>query len=217
MNDIDRCKLEVLRVAIVDDHEVVLEGCRSFMLASGIGRVEAFSTAHALLDRLSTVGFDIIIVDVELPDMQADELIDAIRTRRTDAKIIAHTMHEEMWVANKLTEKHVDGVLYKTSRLDQLLQAIVAVHEGRTYYCPQFRHKQNELELQGGILSEREQEVLKEIARGYSTKEIATRLYIAENTVENHRKSLFRKLHVRNAAALVIQAITAGYLNPAEL
>lgn len=217
MNDIDKYKLHDLKVAIVDDHEAVLEGFRRFMETSGISHVETFITAHELMDRVRNALFDVIVVDVELPDMDAELLIDNIRTCQPKAKIIIHTMHEEMWVVHKITKKHVDGVLYKTAHLQQLLEAIVAVHEGRHYFCTVFKKKQNDYLVQNNILSDREQEVLVEIARGHSTKEIASLLFIAENTVENHRKSLFRKLHARNVATLIINAITAGYVNPAEL
>lgn len=121
-----------------------------------------------------------------------------------------------MWVVNKITEKKVDGVVYKSAHLEQLLEAIVAVANSSQYYCPQFRKSQKRLYLQNDIPSVRETEVLKNIAKGLSTKEIAARLFISENTVENHRKNLFRKLHSHNMAELIVKAIAAGYINPEE-
>ena len=217
MDGIDSSKLQRLVVAIVDDHEVVLEGFRRFMLDNGIGQVETFKTAHELLDRMAAVRFDVVIVDVELPDMDVVQLMDSMRLCQADVRIVIHTIHEEMWVVNRMMKKHIDGVVYKTSRLEQLLEAIVAANEGRQYFCPKFRKLRNVMEVQGHILSDREQEVLSEIARGKSTKEIADVLFISVNTVENHRRNLLRKLNARNVADLVVRSITAGYLNPAEL
>ena len=217
MNGIDSIKLQGLVVAIVDDHEVVLEGFRSFMLSSGVGQVEAFKTAHELLNRMAAVRFDVVIVDVELPDMDAAQLIDSMRSCQADVRIVVHTIHEEMWVVNRMVKKHVDGVVYKTARLEKLLEAIVAVTEGRQYFCPKFRKLLNIIEINGCVLSERELEVLHEIARGKSTKEISKTLFLSAYTVENHRRNLLRKLNARNVADLVVRAITAGYLNPAEL
>ena len=91
------------------------------------------------------------------------------------------------------------------------------MHEGRQYFCPKFKKSQSEIRLKKNILSDREMEVLQLLARGNSTKEIARLLFISENTVENHRKNLFKKLQAKNVATLLISAITAGFLNPSEL
>lgn len=213
----ERYKLQELSVAVVDDHEVVTEGLRAFLLQSGIRCVETFTRGVDLLKWLPLSRFDIFIVDVELRDMEAEQLIDRIRECQPDARIIINTMHEEIWVVNKMTEKNVDGVIYKSVHLDQLLEAIITVHEGRQYFCPKFKKSQSEIRLKKNILSDREMEVLQLLARGNSTKEIARLLFISENTVENHRKNLFKKLQAKNVATLLISAITAGFLNPSEL
>ena len=217
MTNIDRYRNEDISIAIIDDHEVVLEGFRSFMEKNGLRKVEAFTTARELINRVEFHHFDIYIIDVELPDMEASELIDHIREHHSDAKIIIHTIHEEMWMVSKMTEKRVDGVIYKTAHLEQLLQAITTVNEGRQYYSPKFKKSQKVLSLQNDIPSPREIEVLEAIAKGYSTKEIASQLFISENTVENHRKSLFKKLHAHNMAELIVKSIGAGYINPDNL
>lgn len=217
MDNMERYKLQELCVAVVDDHEVVTEGLRAFLLQSGIRCVETFTRGEDLLKWVSVSRFDIFIVDVELSDMDAEQLIDHIRECQPDARIIINTMHEEIWVVNKMTEKNVDGVIYKSVHLDQLLEAIITVHEGRQYFCPKFKKSQSEIRLKKNILSDREMEVLQLLARGNSTKEIARLLFISENTVENHRKNLFKKLQAKNVATLLISAITAGFLNPSEL
>ena len=217
MDNMERYKLQELCVAVVDDHEVVTEGLRAFLLQSGSRCVETFTRGEDLLKWVSVSRFDIFIVDVELSDMDAEQLIDHIRECQPDARIIINTMHEEIWVVNKMTEKNVDGVIYKSVHLDQLLEAIITVHEGRQYFCPKFKKSHSEIRLKKNILSDREMEVLQLLARGNSTKEIARLLFISENTVENHRKNLFKKLQAKNVATLLISAITAGFLNPSEL
>lgn len=216
MTEIDKYKLEGTSVAIVDDHELVLEGFRSFIVKNGAGSVAAFTTARQLLEAVSSRTFDVYIIDVELPDMDAPTLIDHIRAVRRDAKIIINTMHEEMWVVSKMTDKQVDGVIYKSGQLDQLLEAIATVMDGRQYYCSKFRRAQQRLQVQNDIPTQRELEILESIAQGCSTKEIARTLHLSENTVENHRKNLFRKLHAHNMADLIIRAIAAGYIDPEE-
>jgi DNA-binding NarL/FixJ family response regulator len=217
MTDFRNYRLENITVAIIDDHEVVLEGFRSFMEKSGVGCVKAFCKAQQLLDVMQQYRFDVYIVDVELPDMNVSDFIDRIRLVHPEARIIVNTIHDEIWVVSKLMEKNVNGVMYKTAHLEQLLEAIVSVSQGHRFYCTKFKKTQQRLQLQNDIPSQREIEVLRAIAKGYSTKEIGPMLFISENTVENHRKNLFRKLQANNMASLIVKAIAAGYLNPDEM
>lgn len=215
--DIRKYKLAELSLAIIDDHEVVLEGLKSYMLKCGTGRVDTFTTARQLLDGMSSHAYDIFIVDVELPDIDASQLIDEIRQRNAKAKIIINTIHEEMWVVRKMEEKQVDGVMYKSGQLEHLLQAVISVSEGKQYFCNQYKLNNKKLSLQNDTLSQREIDVLLKIAAGLSTKEIAQHLYISENTVESHRQRLFAKLKAHNMASLVVKAISCGYINPKDL
>ena len=217
MTDIARHRLEDLSIAIIDDHEVVLEGIRSFLEKSGIRHVEACTKASDLLARASAAQFHQFIIDVELPDMEATELIDALHALQPNSHILVNTMHEELWVVERMTEKKVDGVIYKSGQLEQLIEAISAVADGRQYFCAKFRKSQRRIEVTGEVLSNREQEVLRCIAQGCSTKQIAQMLFISENTVESHRQKLFRKMHARNMAELVIKAIAEGYIDPMKI
>lgn len=212
-----RYRLEELSAAIVDDHEVVLEGFKSYMVKNGMRLVETFKTARKLLDYLQFQHFDVYIIDVELPDMEASLLIDEIRRLDAQARIIINTMHEEMWVVRKMSEKKVDGVVYKSGDLGQLLEAVVCVGNGGQYYCTKFRQMSNRSDSQVGLLSKREVEVLQAIARGLSTKAIAQQLYISENTVETHRQNMFSKLKAHNMAELIVKAISCGYIDPKSI
>ena len=217
MTEIDKLRMTDITVAIVDDHEIVLEGFRSHVERSGVGEVAAFTTARQLLDNMEFRRYDVYIIDIELTDMDAPTLIDRIRAVQPDAKIIINTMHEELWVVSRMTDKQVDGVVYKSGQLSQLTDAIRAVMEGRQFYCTKFKRSQQRLQLQNDLPTPRELQVLEAIARGLSTKEIAHSLYISENTVENHRKSLFRKLQAHNMADLIVRSIASGYINPEEM
>lgn len=209
--------LEDISIAIVDDHEVVLEGYRSFLVKKGIKDTEAFNKGKSLLNRVRAKHFDLYIVDVELPDIDAYSLIDEIRMLQPDAKFVINTIHDEPWTVSKLTSKNVDGVVYKSGNLSQLINAMEAVVYGNQYYCGKFKETQQHLRLQNDIPSGRELDILYSIAEGLSTKQISQKLYISENTVENHRKSLFRKLQAKNMADLIVKALAAGYLDLGRL
>ena len=217
MADLGRYRFEGISVAIIDDHEVVLEGLRSFLSKGGISHVETFCKPQPLLDRIHAHPFTVYIVDVELPDMDASELIDQIRDLHPEAKIIINTMHDELWVVSKMTEKKVDGVIYKSGQLNQLLEAIEVVANGQQYFCRKFKQSQEQIRVSHNVLTAREIEVLQEIAKGYPTKLIGPRLFISENTVETHRQALFTKLKAHNMADLIVKAIAAGYINPDEI
>lgn len=211
--DIENNRLKNISVAVVDDHEVVLEGYKSFLLKHGVGNVEAFTSATEILKRTPDHSFDVYILDVELPDLNVSALIENIREQQPKAKILINTIHEEMWVVNRMIENKVDGVMYKTIHLDQLLEAIIAVLDGQKFYCPKFQESMNKLQMQNVVLTKREIDVVRSIAMGLSTKEIAHQLFISENTVESHRQKIFEKLGVRNMAELIVKAIADGYIN----
>lgn len=219
MNNEEKRKpsLEDTSIAIVDDHDVVLEGYKSFFAKNSINNVETFSRAQQLLDRVSMVHFDIYIVDVELPDMDAYTLIDKIREIHPQARFVINTIHDEPWTVSRLAQKNVNGVVYKSGNLNQLINAVEAVLYGQEYFCGDFKKTRNRIEVQNDNLTKREQDVLNYISRGLSTKEIAHELFLSENTVENHRKSIFRKMQVKNVVELMVKAISMGYIDPKDL
>jgi DNA-binding NarL/FixJ family response regulator len=204
--------LKGLSVAVIDDHEVVLEGLRSYLSGHGVGHLDAFSRASQLLDSIRTNSYEVFVIDVELPDINVETLIDNIREGQPGARIIVNTMHEELWVVNKMAEKKVDGVVYKDGQLSQLLEAIVSVVGGQPYFCRKFQRSLEWSKLQGDVLTKREVEVVQAIAQGLPTKEIAGRLFISENTVESHRQKIMEKMRSRNVAELIVKAIAAGYI-----
>lgn len=210
---IENIDLAGLRIAVIDDHNLVLEGVRSLLARNGMTNVELFRSAAALTDVLRTRPYDIYIVDVELPDMDGFLLIDAIREVWPKARIIVSTIHDELWTVRKLVERNVDGIVYKSLDMSLVVEAIHDVMSGERYYCGEVKAALRMMDNGIDHPSQREMEVLNAIANGFTSKEIAARLFISENTVEAHRKSLFTKLEARNIADLVMKAIKRGYIS----
>lgn len=209
-------RLRDLSVAIVDDHALVLEGFKSLLNKHGVNDVVTFSKAAELMDILPAHGFDVYIVDIGMPDVNGFVLIDAIRERYADARIIVNTIHEEIWLIRRMLDRDVNAILYKTTDFSRVIEAIVTVLNGERYFCPEYRKTLKRLDIGNDIPSLREIEVLRDIARGYTSKEIASHLFVSENTVESHRKSLFSKLKARNIADLVMKAVAMGYIMPSD-
>ncbi len=206
-----------LSIAIIDDHEAILEGINSFLKKQGIGRVDVFTSPEGLSDAMSSTRYDVYVIDVELKEDTGLSLIGMIRAKDAEAKILIYTMHEEVWIVREIQNKDVNGVLYKSAHMDEVLEAINALLAGRTYYSKKFRQMANNILPNAAPLSKREAEVLKKIAQGYSSKDIAKLLFISENTVETHRRNLFAKLQANNVADLIVKAIARGYIDVSAL
>lgn len=122
------------------------------------------------------------------------------------------TIHDELWTVRKLAARNVNAIVYKSLDMSLVIAAIHAVLAGERYYCGEVEAALRMMENGVTHPSQRELEVLQTIADGLTSKEIAEKLFISENTVEAHRKNLFAKLEARNLADLVVKAIKRGYI-----
>lgn len=205
-------------ILLVDDHALILQGLQSVISEMPeIGEVCIASSGNEALSILEKKTFDLYLLDLELPEMDGLTLLKQIRRKYPAARIIVNTMHEEPWVIRKIMQLDLNGVVLKSGEVSELIDAVRAVLQGGVYFCREFK----ELELQSVRrkrdvlecsmwLTQREKEVLREIAAGMQTREIAERLHVSVNTVESHRKSLMLKLEARNAVELVVKAIRMG-------
>ena len=205
--------LPQMRIAVVDDHDLIREGTATILLNAGVGDVEMFGNARGLVERLDDgVSFDFYIIDLELPDLDGFVLIEMIRARINKARIIVSTVHDELWTLRKLLARNVDAIIYKSATGGEIIAAIREVINGGSYYCEAVRDALASAADSSIHPTSRELEVLCQIAGGKTTKEIAAALFVSENTIEAHRKALFSKLHAVNVADLIVKAIDKGYL-----
>ncbi len=216
VNEAQKYLLQSLSVAVVDDHALILEGFKSLMRGCGVEGVETFLHAADLVNVLPCKHFDVYIVDIGMPDIDGFELIDIIRQAHAGAKIIVNTIHEEIWLLRRMLDKGVNAIMFKSTDFMQMVDAITAVANGEQYFCPGLKKKLSSYHQRIEHPSEREIDILKALARGYTSKEIASMLFISENTVETHRKRLFAKLGARNIADLMVKAVARGYINASD-
>lgn len=205
--------LSQMKIAVVDDHDLIREGLNAVLLNHGATHVRKYGTANRLVDSLDAgERFDFYIVDLELPDIDGFLLIEKIRAREENAKIIVSTVHDEIWTLRKLLACEVDGIIYKSGDGDDIVEAINAIMEGNRYYSEQARRSLEYASDNTQHPSERELEVLSQIAKGKTSREIAASMFVSENTIEAHRKSLFSKVGAVNVADLIVKSIEKGYL-----
>lgn len=216
VNESQKYLLQSLSVAIVDDHALILEGFKSLMHGCGVDNVEIFIRAADLVNMLPHRKFDVYIIDIGMPDIDGFELIDMIREAHPGARIIVNTIHEEIWLLRRMLDKDVNAIMFKSTDFTQMVDAITTVVKGEQYLCPGLKKKFSTYHHRIEHPSEREIDILKALARGYTSKEIASMLYISENTVETHRKRLFTKLGARNIADLMVKAVARGYINASD-
>lgn len=205
--------LSQMTIAVVEDHDLVSEGLKAILAENGMADVAIFHKAQGVISTLdSGIQYDIFIVDLELPDMDGFLLIDEIRKRKPEAKIIVSTVHDEIWTLRKMLARKVDAIIYKSGGSSEIISAIEEIIDGNSYYCKEVHDALKLAEDKSLHPSSRELEVLGMIANGKTTKEIAEALFVSDNTVEAHRKALLSKLGAANVADLIMKSIAKGYV-----
>lgn len=204
---------------VVDDHNLILEGiCKVVNKMPEVVVVDAVTSGLQAAELIERRDYDIYILDVSIPDMSGFELIAKIREMNDQAKIIVNTMHEEIWIVNRLVQCGVNAVILKSSASAELMTAIRCVLRGEAHACPRFAAISQKLNsASAGLqpkdaLTRRERDVLEAVAKGMNTHEIADLLKISENTVETFRKRLISKFGAKNAIDMVVKAVAQGWI-----
>ena len=213
--------MKKLRVLLVDDHAVVREGLRS--LLSHDQRFEIVGDAADGLQALSAVerlAPDVVVLDVSMPGMNGVQLAKRLKELHPVVRTIALTVHEEGGYLRSLLDAGASGYVLKRSAASELLRAIETVAEGGVHLdsaiAGQLVNRLGQRRASfapSTALSEREEEVMRYVAHGYSNKEIATKLDVSVKTVETYRYRAGEKLGLSSRAELVRYAIGQGWLH----
>jgi DNA-binding NarL/FixJ family response regulator len=209
-----------IRVLLADDHAVVREGLKSLINSQSemevVGEAADGPTAIALTAQLDP---DIVIVDVSMPGLNGAQVTARLREVRPDRKVLALTVHEDIGYLRLLLEAGVVGYMLKRAAPAELIQAISTVAGGGTYLDPAMAGSvmqgfvrpatEQEIKIE---LSERETEVVRLIALGYSNKQIASRLKLSVKTVETYKTRSMEKLGMRGRVDIVQYAARRGWL-----
>lgn len=199
------------KVFIVDDHNVVIEGILSLLQNSDenvvVGTAQNATNCLYFLEKNKV---DVILMDINLPDMNGIDLCKEVKKTYSEIKILALSTFNQISYINKMMSNGASGYLLKNITKDELQQAIYTVMEGRTYHSFEVNEiikiaKNNARSLP--ILTKRETDILKLVAAGLTNPQIGEKLFISTDTVDSHRKNLHSKLGVNNTAMLVRYAI----------
>jgi NarL family two-component system response regulator LiaR len=208
-----------IRVLIVDDHQVVRQGLRTFLeLHAGIEVVGEAADGKAALAKARQLEPDVVLMDLVMPDMDGIEATRRIRASAPRTKVIALTSFAEDDKLFPAIQAGASSYLLKDVSPDELVASIQAVHRGEARLHPdiarrlmqQIAQGPPESEAAAGDLTRRELEVVKLIARGCSNSQIARELVISEGTVKTHVSNILSKLGLGDRTQLAIYAIKTG-------
>ena len=205
------------RVFIVDDHPVVVAGLQSLL-----GQLENIEVAGAASNAFEAISFlkahavDVILRDINLPDVSGIDLCRKIRKDFPEIKILGISTFSDRSYISRMIENGAAGYLMKSASAGQIAEAIETVLNGKMYVSVSMEHVLRPLSVTApgnlAVLTKREKEILGLIAEGLTNNQIAEKLFISQLTVDSHRKNLLTKLNVNNTASLIRVAMEQGLI-----
>ncbi|SMC36946.1 response regulator [Moheibacter sediminis] len=209
----------MIKVAIVDDHPMVLEGIKNLLKSDK--QIQFTQSFHNLKDLFEQINSEteVLLLDINLPDGSGIDACKKLLEKFPTLKIIALTSYEEGTFIKQMLKNGAMGYLLKNTDKIELSQAIQTVHSGQRY-LPELikefllndslgQHSHNQFIPK---LTSREKEIVELVSQEFTTEEIAEKLFISTKTVESHKSNLFQKLGVKNSAGLVRVAFEKGLI-----
>ncbi|HOO41826.1 MAG TPA: response regulator transcription factor [Syntrophales bacterium] len=210
-----------IKILVADDHKIMREGLRALLDKQSDMQVVAEAE-----DGLTTVRMtrelapDVVIMDIAMPDLNGIGATKKIKAESPDVKVIALSMHSDRRFIAEMFRSGASGYLLKDHSFEELSNAIRVVVSNRIYLSPSIagiviedyvrQLQKDDVSPVTDVLTDREVEVLQQIAEGHPTKEIALRLHVSVKTIETHRRQIMEKLNLFSVAELTKYAIRQG-------
>lgn len=206
-----------IKILLVDDHPLIVKGLKSLILSSIENSVVTTATSKdELFTKLDENQPDILLLDLFIGQEKAHDFFDNIKKDAAKTKIIILSSNEDSSTISHFMNREASGFVGKSEDTSLIPLAIKTVIEGEIFLSDYLRTKLDNKETSNDQidnirLTRREKEVLKELLKEKSNKEIGESLFISEKTVEHHKANLYVKFNVKNASGLVKKAIINGY------
>ncbi|MDJ1501444.1 response regulator transcription factor [Xanthocytophaga agilis] len=200
--------MEKIKVFLIDDHPMIIEG-----LKSSLSNTDTVDVVGAAINAFEGITFlknnqvEVVLLDINLPDINGVEVCGKIRNEFPDVRIIALTTFNQYDYISEMMQSGASGYVLKNATRDELVEAIHAVKANKKYFSAEVT--ETLLQRSGDTankipkLTRREKEILALVAQGLTNQEIADKLFISILTVISHRKNLLTKFEVTNTAALI--------------
>ncbi|MES2133180.1 MAG: response regulator transcription factor [Bacteroidota bacterium] len=201
----------MIKVFIIDDHQLIIEGIRSLLeTEKDIEWVGSAKLPDELMTILKKEQPDVLLMDISLPQKSGLDLCKEVRQKYPAIHIIGISTSEQPSIIRKMIENGASGYLLKDASKKEIIEALHTVVSGKTYVsfsvAQALKNKTPDESLP--VLTRREKEVLDLIAEGFTNQEIADKLFLDVTTINSHRKNMLTKYHVKNTAALVKLALS---------
>ncbi|MCI5741926.1 MAG: response regulator transcription factor [Lachnospiraceae bacterium] len=210
-----------VNIMIADDHSMIREGLKQLLELDGDIKVIAeANNGKDCLEKLNTYHPDVLLLDINMPEMNGLQVLEILKERKSDIKVLVLTVHNEVEYLLKAVEIGISGYMLKDSNSSELKNAIFSIIEGEDYIQPSLIPMLNSklLEMDSDkvkldLLTRREYEVLKLLTEGMFNKEIAMKLNISERTVKNHVSNIFKKIEVTDRTQAAVFAIRCNIVD----
>lgn len=199
------------KILLIDDHPLVVDGIKAMLTSAENLLVDAFAkTAQEALHILAQQQFEVILLDLNLPDRDGLDLCSEIHQLYPPSKIIALTSSNETGIITQFLQRGGSGYLLKNMERQELIEAIEQVQAGKIYLCKdsnakileQYRNVESATQ-QTPVLTRREKEILHWLNEGLTGPQIAKQLFLSPLTVETHRKNLMQKFEANSLQQLL--------------
>lgn len=207
--------MSCIEVMLVDDHVLIREGIKQLLeFDKTIKVVDEANDGDECLAKLVRTKAQVLLLDINMPKKNGLEVLQEIKAKKIDIKVLILTVHDEIEYLLKAVDIGVDGYILKDSEIKELKTAIQVLACGESYIQPKLIPALNSRLIDRDsdkekmqLLTDRELEVLVQIANGLLNKEIATTLNISERTVKNHISNIFKKIDVADRTQAAVFAI----------
>lgn len=212
------------KILIVDDHPIILNGLKNmFKNLEEVSVVGVASNGNEALKILLDKNVDVVVSDLQMPEMDGFELITKLKKTYPYIKVIVLSMHNDIWRIKKLLSMDVSAILSKSLGENEMKKALTAINNNEKYYDEHTKtviidivtnNDNKSSDPNSSTLTDREIQIVQFIYEGLTTKEIAEKMNKSRNTIETHRKNMFFKCGVKNIAGLIKYGIKKGYILP---
>lgn len=205
----------MIKAMLADDHVLVREGIKHLLEYDGsVEVIQEANNGVECIEKLADVSPDILLLDINMPDMNGIEVLEELKRREHPVKILILTVHNEIEYLIRAVDIGADGYILKDSGTAELKQAITTILNGESYIQPSLLPALNSRLINRDVdkeklesLTKRELEILTQVAGGMFNKEIAINLNISERTVKNHISNIFKKIDVSDRTQAAVFAI----------